>query len=81
MDPTSTPKRGRKPGPTCRIDPTGLSLAMHIVGMTAPELATATSLSEQTVKRLLAGGTTTARSIAEALAAALEIDVERLVIL
>lgn len=80
MDPNSIPKRGRKPGPTCRIDPVGLTLAMHIVGMDRAGLATATGLSKQTIGRLLAGGTTTARLIAEALATALEVDVERLVI-
>lgn len=80
MDPNSIPKRGRKPGPTCRIDPVGLTQAMHIVGMDRAALAAATGLSEQTIKRLLAGGTTTARSIAEAVATALEVEVAYLVI-
>lgn len=80
MDPNSVTRRGRKPGPMCRIDPLGLATAMHVVGMNAAELADATGLSDQTIKRLLTGGTTTSRSIADALAAALEISVYRLVI-
>jgi DNA-binding Xre family transcriptional regulator len=77
---TGQMRRGRKPGPMCRIDPLALTVAMHVVGMSAAELADATGLSDQTIKRLLTGGTTTARSIAEALAAALECEVSRLVI-
>lgn len=79
MDPTQR-TRGRRPGPTCRIDPPSLLMAMVAMNMDADELARAAGITLPTVRRLIAGGSTTARSIAEALATALDVEVDKLVI-
>ncbi|CAB4168372.1 HTH_XRE domain containing protein [uncultured Caudovirales phage] len=78
MDPTPM-KRGRKPGPMCRINPDRLGMMMRGRKMTPHGLAIAADISPNTVTRLLAGGTTTALSVAEALATVLEVDVSVLV--
>ena len=78
MDPTPI-KRGRKHGPMCRINPDRLGMMMRGRKLTPNGLATAAGVSPATVARLLAGGTTTALSVAEALAVALEVDVSVLV--
>jgi hypothetical protein len=77
-DPTPM-KRGRKHGPICRINPDRLYMMMRGRKLTPNGLATAAGVSPATVGRLLAGGTVTALSIAEALAVALEVDVSVLV--
>lgn len=80
MDPTPIPaRRGRKAGPTCRIDSVALLREMVAHNMTGAELAKAAGITPATVARLLAGGTSTALVIAEALASVLDVEVEQLV--
>lgn len=63
----------------CRINPDRLGMMMRGRKMTPNGLAIASGVSPNTVTRLLAGGTLTALSVAEALAVALEVDVSVLV--
>lgn len=83
MDPTPIPmpnRRGRKSGPTCRVEPEALKRAMIAANTTNELLSAAVGISYGTVLRMLTGKSTTARVIVEDVASFLGVEVSQLVI-